>query len=53
MCTPVANCHRYQRHRAPAANFVTGTAGVVDTAGEKFATGVNHTVGKFNFFVML
>jgi hypothetical protein len=30
----------------PAANFATGTAGVVDTGG-KFATGVNGTCGKF------
>jgi hypothetical protein len=30
----------------PAANFVTGTAGVVDTGG-KFATGVNNTSGKY------
>jgi hypothetical protein len=29
----------------PAANFATGTAGVVDTGG-KFATGVNNTCGK-------
>jgi hypothetical protein len=28
----------------PAANFATGTAGVVDTCG-KFATGVNDTGG--------
>ncbi len=30
----------------PAANFATGTAGVVDTGG-KFVTGVNNTGGKF------
>jgi hypothetical protein len=29
----------------PAANFATGTAGVVDTGG-KFAAGVNNTGGK-------
>ncbi len=30
----------------PAANFATGTAGVVDTGG-KFATGVYGTCGEF------
>ncbi len=30
----------------PAANFATGTAGVVDT-GDKFATGFNVTGGEF------
>ncbi len=37
-------CHRCQR--PAAANFATGTTGVVDTGG-KFATSVNDTGGKF------
>jgi hypothetical protein len=53
--TPVANCHRYQRHRGQIChlyqrhrwqNFATSSACVVDT-GSKFATGVNDTSGKF------
>ncbi len=42
--------HRYQQHQwqiaTRAANFATGTAGVVDTGG-KFAISVNDTGGKF------
>jgi hypothetical protein len=37
--TPVANCHRYQRHLRQIAT------GINDTGG-KFATGVNDTGGK-------
>jgi hypothetical protein len=45
--TPVANLPPVPPvSTTPAANFATGTAGIVDTGG-KFATTVNDTGGKF------
>ncbi len=44
-CTPLANLLPVSM--TPAANFATGTAGVVDTCG-KFATDVNDTGSKFD-----
>jgi hypothetical protein len=53
--TPVANCHRFQRHRRQICHqyqrhrrqiFATCSPCVVDTGG-KFATGVNDTGSKF------
>jgi hypothetical protein len=46
LCKKFANQDTQPVATTPAANFGTGTTGVVDTGG-KFATGVAYTSGKF------